>query len=187
MASSDNTIHQALDNNSDDQKDLGRAIYMHRLALDFRNHFHNTREAQSIEEAIDMAETPILIASDSNPNQRCYCPSLALVLGDQFCYSGLPDPIKHAIEAAHRALELAPKGCLNRLCYLNTLSYMLYDQFGISNNHDSLRDSLKVIEAVQECPESHPDRPEYVDHFDLVLVLWSLLLALSLSKNLTVA
>ncbi|KAG5747343.1 hypothetical protein H9Q70_009971 [Fusarium xylarioides] len=171
MVTSDNTTQQELDNSPDDKQDLGLAIYMHSIALVLRNHFHDTREKHTIEEAADMAETAILVASDRDTNLPHYYYSLALILGDQFCHSGLPDTIEHAIGAARRASELAPKGCLNRLCYLDTLSYMLYDQFNISTDHDNLRDSLKAIEeAVKECPEVHPGRSEYVDHFGRVLI-----------------
>ncbi|KAF5637706.1 30S ribosomal S17P protein [Fusarium sp. NRRL 52700] len=164
-------MQQQLDNNSDDQQDLGTATYIHSFALMLRNHFHHTREKQTIEEAADMAETAILVASDGDPNLPSYHYSLALILGDQFCDSGIPETIEHAIRAARRSSELAPNGCSDRLCYLDTLSYMLYDHFDVSNDPDSLRDSRKVIEeAVQECPESDPYRPEYVDHFGRVLI-----------------
>jgi hypothetical protein len=143
---------------------------MHSITLVFRNHFHHTREKHSTEEAADMAETAILVASDRDTNLPNYHYSLALILGDQFCHSSLPDAIEHAIRAAHRASELAPKCRFDRLFYLDSLSKCCMTSL-ISNDHDTWRDSLKAIEeAVKECPEVQSDRPEFVDHFGRVLI-----------------
>ncbi|KAF5233632.1 hypothetical protein FAUST_8068 [Fusarium austroamericanum] len=151
-------------NSPDDDQELALASYMNSLALELHGHYHDiSGEEQTLEDAADMARTSTLVTSDQDPNLSRYYNDLGLILWDLYHHNGCDDALEQAIAAARKAVEITPKVDLDRLRYLDTLSYILYDD---GNGRESFEAAKEVV---QDCPESHEHRHEYVDHFGRVL------------------